>query len=289
MVASSTEVTPKALRDWPLPSTASDKYARGQVLVVGGAVGTPGAALLAGLAALRVGAGHLTLAVADAVAVGLAVAVPEAGVTALPSTSGGAVRGDDVSAIADSLGSADVVLVGPGLDDLDQAAELVRQVVPRLGGATRLVLDAYALAPLPGLRTELAGLDGRLVLTPNKKEAQVLLEDDDVEIGADQVVEIARRYGAVVACQAMVANPAGDLWTIGAGQEGLATSGSGDVLSGSIAGVAAAGAELDQAVCWATYAHAAAGDRLAARVGRLGYLAREILDELPPVMVELNR
>src|SRR6187549_3497435 len=118
------DVTPALLRDWPLPSPADSKYGRGQVLVVGGAARTPGAAQLAGLAALRVGAGHLTLAVAESAAVALAVATPEAGVVGLPQSGQGSVRGD-LSAIGDSLSSADVVVIGPGLDDPDHTKDLV--------------------------------------------------------------------------------------------------------------------------------------------------------------------
>src|SRR3954454_10622836 len=96
-----TEVTERALKDWPLPAlTGSGKQARGDVLVIGGARKTPGAAMLAGLAALRVGAGRLSLAIADPVAAAVAAAVPEAGVIGLPETPGRAVRGDSIDLLA---------------------------------------------------------------------------------------------------------------------------------------------------------------------------------------------
>ena len=83
-----------------------------------------------GLAALRVGAGHLTLAVAESVAVALAVATPEAGVIGLAQAAEGSVRGADLSAIAEPLGESDVVVIGPGLDHPDHTEELLRQAVP---------------------------------------------------------------------------------------------------------------------------------------------------------------
>src|SRR4051794_41960972 len=86
-------LTPAVLRDWPLPAPGGSKYSRGQVVVVGGARSTPGAAMLAGVAALRVGAGRLTLAVARAASVQLAVAVPEAGGHRLPETGARAPHG----------------------------------------------------------------------------------------------------------------------------------------------------------------------------------------------------
>lgn len=281
------DVTPALLRDWPLPSPSESKYSRGQVLVVGGAARTPGAVQLTGLAALRIGAGHLTLAVAESAAVALAVATPEAGVVGLPQTAAGSVRGDDLSAISDSLGSADVVVIGPGLDDPKHTLDLLRHAIPQLGEETWLVLDAYALGVLPDLAGTTQPGRGRLVLTPNQEEASRLL-DREVDLSEDDVVEIARTYQAVVACRGLVADQDGGGWRIGSGQSGLATSGSGDVLAGAVAGLLARGADPAQAVCWASHVHAAAGDRLAVSVGSLGFLASELLAELPKVLVELG-
>lgn len=179
------------------------------MLVVGGARATPGGALLAGLAALRVGAGRLSVGKAESVAVALAVALPQAGVTGLAETSAGALRGDGADALADSVASADALLVGPGLDDAQETARLLERLVASLGAETTVVLDAYALGALAelGIRGKFSG---RLVLTPNSGEAERLL---DTEIGsssdeiADAAVEIARRYGAVVTCQGSGGRP----------------------------------------------------------------------------------
>jgi len=281
------EVTPALLRSWPLPTPSDSKYGRGQVLIVGGAAKTPGAVQLAGLAALRVGAGHLTMAVASSVAVALAVATPEAGVAGLPQNERGSVLGGDLAAIASDLGSADVVTAGVGLDDPEETALLLRTLIPLLGEEAWLVLDAFALGVLPGMAEALEPLRGRLVLTPNGSEAARLLgrELDDAE--AD-VAEIATRYGAVVSSSGTVAAPDGQIWRVGAGNGGLATSGSGDVLVGAVAGLLGRTRAADQATCWGTHVHAAAGDRLAARVGTLGFLARELVPELPVVLSELG-
>ncbi|SDU90370.1 yjeF C-terminal region, hydroxyethylthiazole kinase-related [Microlunatus sagamiharensis] len=281
------DLTPSLLRGWALPDVGDSKYSRGQVLVVGGAARTPGAAQLAGLAALRVGAGHLTLAVAEQAAVPMAVATPEAGVYGLPQNPQGSVTGEGAALLEDQLGSADVVVLGPGLDDPELTADLVRAAVPLLSDDAWLVLDAYALGVLPGMREVVEPLAGRLVLTPNSSEGGRLLGRDLDDLEAD-VREIARTYGAVVSCQTLVADPDGRCWRTGAGQVGLATSGSGDVLAGAVAGLLARGTEPAQAVCWASHVHAAAGDRLAASVGRLGFLANELLAELPRVLVELG-
>ena len=281
------DLTPVLLREWALPAVGDSKYARGNVVVVGGAARTPGAAQLAGLAALRVGAGRLTLAVADQVAVPMAVAIPEARVIGVPQTRQGSVLGGVLTVVEDSLRSADVVVIGPGLDEPEHTSELVRSALPLLADDARLVLDAYALGVLPDLKDEVAALAGRLVLTPNASEGGRLL-GRDLDVLEDDVPAIARAYGAVVSRQGLVADPDGGCWRIGAGQIGLATSGSGDVLAGAVAGIVARGTEPAQAACWASHVHAAAGDRLAVSVGPLGFLAGELLAELPRVLVELG-
>lgn len=297
-----TLVTPSLLRDWPLPAPGEDKYSRGSVLVIGGARATPGAALLAGAAALRAGAGKLTLAVAESVAVHVGVALPECGAMGLPETPGGSVTGEGLDLISSYLDSADAILVGPGLDDPDLAEDLLRALVEREaaagdkndGGGPAVVLDAFALGALVNVQDRCDPWKGRLILTPNPKEAEILLGRDLKDLPAD-VAEIADRYQAVVSCQGLIARPSGpdapeesELWKITTGYGGLGTSGSGDVLAGAIAGLRARGTTGPQAACWGTHLHAAAADRLASRLGPLGFLARELADELPALMLELN-
>lgn len=270
-------LTPRFLRDWPLPVPNGDKHSRGTVLVVGGAAATVGAVRLAGEAALRAGAGVLRLAAAASRADALGVAVPEAAVYGLPEP----IRGVGDPAVLDGV---DVVLVGPGLDDRDDTEALLRELVPALDERTRLVLDAYALSALarvPELGQRAA------VLTPNVGEGTALLghEPDDLETGAR---EIADRYGTVVSLYGHIATPDGRRFREDGGDSGLGTSGSGDVLAGVVAGLLARGAEPDQAACWAAHVHAAAGQRLAARLGRVGYLARELAQEVPVVLSELS-
>jgi ADP-dependent NAD(P)H-hydrate dehydratase len=305
-------VTPTLLRAWPLPGGGSGKDDRGSVLVIGGARKTPGAALLAGVAALRSGAGRLTLAVAESTAVHLAVALPEAGVLGLPETASGSVKGAAAAGVAASaVESADALLVGPGLDDKDEATALLRGLLKMPAGnkPPAIILDAFALGSLPELAGELGPWAGRLILTPNVTEAGILLGRDAGELARD-VPELAEKYGAVVSCQGVIARPGGEpgadsgtdsaagssqgggtgasLWEITTGHSGLGTSGSGDVLSGTIAGLRARGTTDAQAACWGTHLHASAGDRLASRLGSLGYLARELTEELPPLMMELG-
>jgi ADP-dependent NAD(P)H-hydrate dehydratase len=272
-------LTPRLLRDWPLPVPDGGKHARGAVLVVGGAPATAGAVLLAGVAALRAGAGVLRMAVAGSRAAALGVAVPEAAVYGLPE-QGGTIDGRAAAdRLADMVPAARVVLLGPGLDDVDQARALLTACAPD----TTLVLDAYGLGALAGTPRPPAR---PAVLTPNVREGGILLGREVRDLTGD-AVEIARRYAAVTSLYGHVAAPDGRTWREDGGDAGLGTSGSGDVLAGVVAGLLARGAEPDQAACWATYVHAAAGQRLAGRLGRIGFLARDLVDEVPRVLAEL--
>lgn len=280
-------VTPELLRDWRLPDPASDKKARGQVVIIGGASRTPGGVALAGLAALRVGAGHVQLAVADSVAPALAATFPEAGVIGLAEGDGGSVLGEEAAeACAKALSGADAVLLGPGLDDGEEATALVRGVLPHLPDDAALVLDAFVLGGLSAFRDDLAARSVRPVLTPNADELGRLLDREcDPELA--DVLEAAERYTACVSAQAMIADD-GHAWRVPQGHPGLATAGSGDVLAGLVAGLLARSAEPAQAACWGTYLHSMAGERLASSVGGVGFLARELVDEVPRVLAELS-
>jgi hydroxyethylthiazole kinase-like uncharacterized protein yjeF len=282
-------ITPRLLREWPLPipGGSADKGARGTVLVVGGSRFTPGAVLLAGVAALRAGAGVLQLAVAESTAAALSIQVPEALVVGLPETAEGSVAGRLPERLADLAAKARAIAVGPGLDNVDETAALLRHVLGAAGPDTAMVLDAYALGALSHDPDLLAGRQRPVVLTPNLTEAEYLLgrgPDDDLSRSA---AALADRYGAVVSLFGHIAAPDGRTWREESGDAGLGTSGSGDVRAGIVAGLLSRGADPAQAACWGAYAHAASGQRLAPRFGRIGFLAREILDEVPHTIAEL--
>lgn len=274
-------ITTGLLRDWPLPGAGGgDKHDRGTVLVIGGSRNTPGAVLLAGLAALRAGAGRLQLAVTESTATALSIAVPEAKVLGLPETAEGSVAARVPAQLLELAAQADALAIGPGLDNVEETAAMLEAVLRAAAPGTAVVLDAYALGALsrrPGL------LDPgrhRAVLTPNRTEAGHLLGRHPGEDLAADAAALAGRYGAAVCLFGHVADPGGGAWHEESGDAGLGTSGSGDVLAGLVGGLLARGAEPAQAACWATFAHAVAGQRLAPRFGRTGYLARELLDEV---------
>lgn len=288
------EVTPGLLREWHLvpPGGGGDgagKDARGQVLVVGGAAQTPGAVLLAGVAALRAGAGKLAVATVASTAPTLAVAIPEALCQPLPQTEAGAIDAAAVDRIVQMAGSADAVLLGPGMTERDECSRLLISVLRRIEGVT-VVLDALGLAVVEDEPEILKESDCPAVLTPNPSELGYMLGIDEEEISTDRgkaVSEAARRFGAVVSLGGsgtLIAEPGGRMWHETTGGVGLGVSGSGDCAAGVVTGLLARGVPPAKAAVWGAHLHGAAGDRLAARVGKVGFLAREIADEIPHVL-----
>ena len=285
------EVTPGLLRQWPLPShrDGATKASRGQILVVGGAAQTPGAVLLAAVASLRAGGGKLAVATVGSTAAPLAIAVPEALVQALPETEAGAIDRRAAAKVREMAASATVVLLGPGMTEQADCCALVSDVLAEPGEAA-VVLDALALAVVERDPEVLASVEGRAVLTPNRKELALMLGVGDDDLDADparHVREAAARFAAVVSLgggESLIAAPDGTLWHETSGSVGLGVSGSGDCAAGVVAGLLARGAEPAQAAVWGAHLHGSAGDRLATRLGRVGYLAREVADEVPMVL-----
>jgi hydroxyethylthiazole kinase-like uncharacterized protein yjeF len=276
------EVTAGLLRTWPLPQPddADSKEERGRVLVIGGSASVPGAVLLAGEAALRVGAGKLQLATEACVVPGLALSVPEALVVPFE---------DDLS---DRAEHAQAIVIGVGMSEPDAVREIVATLV-RVPGPT-LVLDAAGITCLKGCGADLlAPARHRVVLTPNAVEAAALAGcelDDARDFPEDTVQRLVDELGVVVSLKGSTTYtcaPDGRVFADAAGNVGLGTSGSGDVVAGAIGGLAARGADPVQAAVFGIHVHAVAGDRLATRVGPLGYLARELSAEFPAILREL--
>lgn len=285
-------VTTQVLRAWPLPVCGDDKESRGRTLVIGGSDQTPGAVLLAAESALRSGAGKLQVATVSSVAPHVAVALPESLVRPLPQSRCGDISPSAADVLAEMATGCGSVLIGPGIRDVDTCVELLSSLVPRLDVPT--VIDAIALAYVGRCPDGLRHLEGQVVLTPNRSELALTLGVDQGEVDDDPggaAARLADRTGAVVAgggSTSWVADTGGRLWRDDAGGLGLGVSGSGDVMAGIVAGLAARGATPAQAAVWAAHLHGRAGDRLAAGVGRLGFLARELPAEVPRVLAEIE-
>jgi hydroxyethylthiazole kinase-like uncharacterized protein yjeF len=284
-------IVPRLLDSWPLPQPHGDgdKDTRGRVLVIGGAPEMPGAIILAATAVLRSGAGKLQIATCASIAPHVAVAVPEARVFALPETSTGGIAPAASAELAERAKAVDAVLIGPGMLDEAATGALLDQLLPELE-QTVLVLDAIALTCEPRPERAPARHARNAILTPHAGEMATLLGIDKAAVAADPAGvarEAAAAFGSVIVLKGgttYIAAPDGTLYQYASGNIGLATSGSGDTLAGVVAGLAARGTAPVQAAGWGVYLHGEAGNQLATRMGRLGYLARELLDEIPPLM-----
>lgn len=287
------EITDSLLRKLPLPVAAEkgSKEGRGRALIIAGAVEMPGAAILASNAALRAGVGKVRLAIAQTVAPFVAAAVPELFVLSLAD---GAKRKDSLRAIIDSARTADAVLIGPGMRDIDAIKFLLPQLL-KIDTLRALVIDASALAVAAELLPNKQLLRGKVIITPHAAEMARITGDSVVNVERDRLGSargVAQRLGCIVALKGaatLICSPNGDAYLNKRGNAGLATAGSGDVLAGIVTGLCARGADPLQAAVWAVSLHARAGDALAKSVGPNGYLAREIPDQLPRLLATLAR
>ena len=179
--------------------------------------------------------------------------------------------------LAELLAVADAVLVGPGLGDERLAEHLLDRALEAGPPAAPLVVDALALRRIGSANRR----GRRLVLTPNREEL------DEIAAGRHPS-EVAGELEATVTLFGTVYAPDGSSYADpDAAAPGLGTSGSGDVLAGIVVGLAARCGDGVQAAVWGSYLHRLAGSRLAERVGPLGYLARELADEVAPAMAGL--
>jgi hydroxyethylthiazole kinase-like uncharacterized protein yjeF len=289
------DVDTTLLRSWPLPvpSDDADKEDRGHVLVLGGSREMPGAVILAATAALRAGAGKLTIATGRSVAQLVALAIPESRVLGLAENDAGGFTVEAVAALDPLADKISAILIGPGMRDETATARLVHALLPRLEGSdTKVLLDAEAMGAVlhPPAGAAPFRFNVPVLFTPHAGEMAHLTGIDKDAIGDApdrHALEAAQRWNAVVAlkgARTVIAAPDGEHWQHEGGNVGLATSGSGDVLAGIVAGLAARGATLAQAVAWGVALHARAGETLAGRFGKLGYLARELCDTIPALL-----
>lgn len=288
-------MTRTLLRSWKIPAAGStdSKEDRGRVLVVGGDREIPGAVLLSGLAALRAGAGKLQIATCQSAAIHLGVAIPEARVLGLAETEAGAIKSTNSARLIDVINESDATLIGPGMMDEAETSTLLGQLLPMLKESA-LVLDAGAISALGRNSEVLAASSIRGVLTPHAGEMAALTGASIDEVEQDPVgiaENTARTLDVVIAlkgAETHIISPEGEHFRYKSGDVGLATSGSGDTLAGIIAGLVARGALPLQAAVWGVFLHGEAGNQLAKKSGRVGYLARELLWEIPPLLNSLT-
>jgi ADP-dependent NAD(P)H-hydrate dehydratase len=277
-----------ALKHHPLPPVIDgDKETKGRILVLAGSRDVPGAALLAATAAMRAGAGKLRIATVESVAPQLGMAMPEAMVVGLPQANDGGFSGECVKIVEEQTAEVDAIVAGPGVQRNDSCKRVTDLL---LESEAALALDVAFLETLEPLHPHELGRASAPALLPNARELAALLDCGAEEIEADPIgcgVRAAELYRSVILVKGVashVVTPEGAVWRYDGGAPGLGVSGSGDTLAGIVGGLLARGAEPLNALLWAVWLHGEAGAILANKVGPIGFLAREICDEIPALL-----
>lgn len=283
--------SPPPLPKLPPRAPDSHKGTFGRVLIVGGSRGMAGAAALAGMAALRSGAGLVRLAVAEACLDTIAAFEPSYMTVALPDDAEGRLAANFRSDLADLLPWATAIAVGPGLGRSPQLDHLVVELYRHAEQV--LVVDADALNALSDHRNVLADHAGPRILTPHPGEMARLVGCSTGEIQANReqhARELAEATGAAVVLkghQTVIAGQ-GQLAINTTGNPGMATGGSGDVLTGITAAIAGQGLDAFDAARLATHVHGLAGDLQAEKLGMVSLIARDLIDGLPAAFKTLE-
>ena len=264
----------------------SHKGSHGHVLVIGGSSGMEGAALLAGRAALRAGAGLVTLGTpAGFIDRGR---TPELMVRLMPE----AWKGAEV-ALPGLLTGKTAVVFGPGLGDTRERRRLARWIVDHVDPP--LVIDADGLNALANRKRLIARRRGATILTPHPGEAGRLLGCATAAVQNDRplaVRALARETGAIVVLKgagSLIATPDGRLAINPTGNPGMGSGGMGDVLAGIAGALLAQGLPAGEAATTAVFWHGFAANEVATRRGEAGLLASDVVEELPPARRQLER
>ncbi|MDR3566047.1 MAG: NAD(P)H-hydrate dehydratase [Negativicutes bacterium] len=275
----------------PVRQPWAHKGSCGRVLVVAGSQGFTGAAALAANAAVRAGAGLVTLGVAASLQPIMAGKLTEVMTRPLPETAWGALGLDAAPYIQKLVETCDVLAMGPGLGRDEEAAEVVRETVR--SACCPLVLDADALNALVGNTEILLESEALAVLTPHPGELARLTGLGVDIINADRLTaarDAAGEWGCIVVLKGpgtVVAFPDGEVFINTTGNAGMATGGTGDVLTGVITALIAQGLSSHDAAVAGVYIHGLAGD-IAARQGIVGMSAGDLLQAIPAAIHSLQ-
>ena len=274
-----------ALRQHPIPAVIDgDKETKGRVLIIAGSRDVPGSTLLAATGAMRAGAGKLRIATASSIAIQVGIAMPEAMVVGMAEGPDGGFADSTARELGRIADEVDAVVAGPGMAEGEACAKIGVQL---LGCDAPLALDAALLRALQAPPVNRSVVP---ILLPHAGELASLLDCEEREIELDPVgcgLRAADRYRSIVLVKGVtshIVTPDGKAWTYGGGAPGLGVSGSGDVLAGIVGGLLARGADPLNGLLWAVFLHGQAGAVLAKKVGPIGFLARQIADELPGLM-----
>lgn len=273
----------------------SHKGLNGHLMVVAGGRGKGGAALLTSRGALRTGAGLVTAAIPECVAAIVASGQAELMTEPIPERHGHFDADAALDVLADLVEGKTALAVGPGIGVSDDTRRLVEWLIAHGAAPERpMLLDADALNALAELGCErLREARGAVVLTPHPGEMARLLGSSTREVNADRISAAQRLCeltGAVVllkGARSVICGPDGDVYVNSTGNPGMGSPGMGDALSGIVGSLMGQGLRPIDALALGVFVHGYAADRVARRIGRVGYLTGDLIDEIPAALEAL--
>lgn len=266
----------------------ANKGSFGHVLVIGGSIGKAGAAAMAGISVLRAGAGLSTVATAKSVLPTVAGFHPEVMTEPLEETEAGTIsmRALEYGRLDALVQGKTVLAVGPGISRNSETAELVRTVIGKY--STTMVVDADGLNAFEGCAQKLNGKDHELVITPHPGEMARLTGRPVIDIQRDRLATartFAREHRVIVVLKGhrtLIAHPDGAVWVNTTGNPGMATGGTGDILTGIVAGLVAQNpSRILEAVLMGVHLHGRAGDIACESTGEHSLVATDLVKALP--------
>jgi NAD(P)H-hydrate epimerase len=286
-------LTPETIaRTFPQRVPTSHKGTAGHVLVVGGSTGKAGAAAMSGLAALRSGAGLVTLAIPKSLNTIIQSGIPEIMTAPMDGRKEGIWDESLCEGIREQLQGKKCLAMGPGMGTLPETQKLVLEILRNL--SIPVVLDADGLNCVCGQLEVLKGLKTPAILTPHPGEMSRLTGASVSDIQADRI-GAARRFSqahrvhlVLKGARTVIAHPDGTVYINLTANPGMAAGGMGDVLTGVIAGLLAQGLGPEAAAHAGVYLHGKAADALCESLGPFGFLASEVAGALPGVIGEIR-
>jgi hydroxyethylthiazole kinase-like uncharacterized protein yjeF len=265
----------------------------GHLLVLAGSVGKTGAAALACKAAMRVGAGLVTLGIPRSLNEIMEVKLTETMTMPLPETKSRTLGLDAFREIMEISQGIQALVIGPGISTTDETAQLVRKLVKSL--PFPLVIDADGLTALSVEPEILKDIESPIILTPHPGEMARLtglsskaIQEDRIETSRNFAIEYGV-YLVLKGSRTIIAQPDGNIHINPSGNPGMASGGTGDVLTGMIGGLVCQGLRPASAAIAATYIHGLAGDLVADERGEMALIATDLLEKIPHVLREMGK
>lgn len=269
----------------------SNKGTLGSLLCICGSYGMAGAAIMAGKAALRCGIGLLKIAVPKSIYPVCATNILESVYYPLEETSNGVISSKNTDFLLEMCEKSSAVVIGCGLSVCDDTKNLVQSVITNC--EKPLVIDADALNCICNKPEILKNLKAPAIITPHPGEMARLLHSTPKTVNSSRentAIDFAKRFGVVTVLKGagtIIASPDGEVYINHTGNSGMATGGSGDVLSGIIGSLLAQGASPINAAAAGVFLHGTIGDLAAEKLGKISMLPTDMIDMIPTAYLKL--